>query len=395
MIRDPQVAPDPVSIAGWLLVMREAWWNTATSEDACNALAAHLEADELALALLDEAPVFVAGAEIVLTRIRRSVLLNARWPIYPRLTQALAQQAQLNGGAWPFDEEERVRLGRDACHPFQHAYTPPAPNSLADTNGFVHPTTRAVAQGYERWPYPQWRRVMAPAAPDRLPELVRRLDPGGPDILPLRATILIAGCGTGSEAAQVARDFPDATITAIDLSEASLAYARRQCAALGLPSIRFQRLDLHDVGSLNERFDTIFCSGVLHHLPDPEAGWTKLAGVLRAGGVMRIMLYARAARQWVTQARDRIADLAGRPLDDDLIRQVRRRFLDDPQDPRSLPVLHASAFATLAGTHDLLLHPREDGFDVPRIARSLARLKLRLLTFFPAQWDPKLGIHVT
>jgi len=193
--------------------------------------------------------------------------------------------------------------------------------------------------------------------------------------------MLIAGCGTGSEAAQIALEYPDAAITAIDISETSLNYARRQCAAIGLERIRFVKLDLHKVSELKQQFDAIFCSGVLHHLPDPERGWAELAGVLRPGGVMRIMLYSRAGRAGIAEARSLIRDLAAQPIDDDVLREVRRRFLERVQDPRTWPAISASAFATLAGTHDLLLHRREDPFDVPRIGQALLRLRLRLLTF--------------
>ena len=38
-------------------------------------------------------------------------------------------------------------------------------------------------------------------------------------------------------------------------------------------------------------------------------------------------------------------------------------------------------FATLAGTHDLLLHSHEDPFDLPRIERALSQVGLRMLSF--------------
>ena len=46
--------------------------------------------------------------------------------------------------------------------------------------------------------------------------------------------ILIAGCGTGLHSIDSALRFPRAHILAIDLSRASLAYARRKSCALGL-----------------------------------------------------------------------------------------------------------------------------------------------------------------
>jgi 2-polyprenyl-3-methyl-5-hydroxy-6-metoxy-1,4-benzoquinol methylase len=47
-------------------------------------------------------------------------------------------------------------------------------------------------------------------------------------------------------------------------------------------------LDLHKISELGQQFDAIYCSGVLHHLPDPEQGWAALTAVLRTGGVIRI-----------------------------------------------------------------------------------------------------------
>jgi SAM-dependent methyltransferase len=384
LLRDKDIAPEYLSVAGWLLVVREAWWTIAAGDSECARLAAGLERDTLALALLRETPVHYRDAERVLTRLRRWLLFSNSGNHYPRLVEALAAQADLNGGAWPFRDDEREKLAEVPAHPLFAAYLPLRPAATASRAAeFADPVTAAVAQGYESWPYPSWRRVMAVAAKQLLPDEIRRLDPGGPDCLPVNARILIAGCGTGKEAAQVTLKYPDAAITAIDMSEASLAYAKERWVALGLREIKFVRLDLHKVSELNERFDAIFCSGVLHHLPDPERGWAALAKVLRPGGVMRIMLYSKMAHTLGERAKMLARDLAAGPIDDDAVRAVRQRFLDNPPDELTRSVVDNSTFSTLGGTHDLLLHAREDFFDVPRIVRALERLRLRLLCFVP------------
>src|SRR5262249_27928492 len=127
-------------------------------------------------------------------------------------------------------------------------------------------------------------------------------------------------------------------------------------------------------------FDTIYCSGVLHHLPDPERGWAALSAVLRPGGVMRIMVYSRVARLWVAAARALIRDLTPGLVKDDMLRRVRQRLMDRSAFLQS--VIDSRDFSTLAGTHDLLLHPHADPFDISRISRALDRLGLRLLSFF-------------
>jgi SAM-dependent methyltransferase len=232
-----------------------------------------------------------------------------------------------------------------------------------------------VARQYETWPYPEWSRITLPE-PTTLPRVVAPLDPGGA-ALPEAAELLIAGCGTGREAATAALRYPDARVTAIDVSEASLDYARARCGSLG---IDFRRLDLRQVEALGRNFDAIFCSGVLHHLPDPEAGWRALTKVVKPGGVMRVLLYSRLGRLKIGAAKAMIADLLGGTEDDRLLRAVRRRLLE------KAPGLLADMrdFYTLAGVHDLLLNRHEDPFDIPRIQRALDDLGLRLLTInFP------------
>jgi SAM-dependent methyltransferase len=241
---------------------------------------------------------------------------------------------------------------------------------------FADPVTRQVALQYRAWPYPSWSRL-TPPRPTTIPSFMAKLDNGRRSNLPVAAEILVAGCGTGREAAIAALHFPDSNVTAIDISEASLAYAEARCRALGLDRIDFRLLDLHRAGELDRRFDFITSSGVLHHLPDPEAGWAKLAAVLKPGGGMHVMVYSKVGRLKVRAAQSLIEDLRDRRVDDDLLREVRRRLI------RRAPQLMVGSgdYYTLAGIHDLLLHPHEDPFDVPRIVRAIEALGLELLAF--------------
>ncbi len=383
LLQDRDVDPRYVSGAGWTLIQRETAWEIAVEDGRLDALATDLADNELALTLLRETPVCQRGAERVLTGVRRWLLVSGRWRQHRALVDAMAAQTELNGGAWPFDESERALLDQAPGLLIAAAYLPvhdetptPAP-TLREADS---PTARAVAGGYERWPYPTWRRVMA-QTPRSLTDEIRAIDPEGPDLGRDGGDILVAGCGTGKEAANVALKFPHAAVTAIDVSEASLLYARRQSEASGVLNCRFLALDLHDISALNDQFDVIYCSGVLHHLADPEAGWAALAAVLRPGGVMKIMIYSRIARLWVAAARTLIPDLAAEPVTDDVLRRVRQRLLDRTDVQSAQQVANSYDFSTLAGTHDLLLHPHEDPFDVSRISRAMAALNLRLLEF--------------
>ena len=370
LLIDPKVDPIPISSGGWHIFLADEKLPTGTE-----ALAAWTEDAPLALRLLEQAPVAWLDAEIALTGLRRWLLLSGRWGDFPRLVEALRAQAMLNGGAWLRDESEQAALDAAPDTAIAAAYSPP-PRSAMQALSFTNPVTRAVADQYRAWPYPAWSRVTPPRA-TTLPARITELDGGRPSGLPVAADILIAGCGTGRETALTAFRYPDARVVAIDFSETSLDYAQERCAAAGISNVELRLLDLHRIADLCLSFDFIACSGVLHHLPDPEAGWAALAAVLKPGGVMQVMVYSTAARLRIRAARQHVSDLLERPIDDHLLRAVRRRLIE--QAPAML--WDAFDFYTLAGVHDLILHRHEDPFDVTRIMRAIDSLGLELVAF--------------
>jgi SAM-dependent methyltransferase len=369
LLLDPDIGPDQIAPAGWTLVRLGP---PGPSVDNLEEAAGRLENDGLALALLSQAYVSSLPVELAVTAIRRWLLLSEQWPKFPRLTGALIAQAALNGGAWLFDAEESEALARAGNHRFAAAYLPD-PIAVRGGAKFPNRTIDAVATQYCRWPYPAWSRLTIPKA-TTVPDVVERLDGGAPCDLAVKAELLVAGCGTGWEAAYYARRFPDARITAIDVSASSLAIAAERCAGLG---IEFRLLDLNQVSSLGRKFDLVICSGVLHHLPDPEAGWAELAKIVKPGGVMKVMLYSRVAWLRVEAAKARIADLRKQQVDDDVLRAARRRLIDEA--PQLVQGFYD--FFYLAGVHDFLFNYQVDCFDVPRIARALSDFRLELLAF--------------
>jgi 2-polyprenyl-3-methyl-5-hydroxy-6-metoxy-1,4-benzoquinol methylase len=382
LLTDQKVEPNFINVAGWRLTLRGHPFPVDADDIALETLITELEDDELALALLRESPVGFAPAERLLSRLRRWLLLSGRWLQHPAMVGALKSQASLNGGAWSFDEFEQALLDDQDCSPMIAAYLPlRQPRNAAIGANSRDPVTRAVTAQYEGWPYPSWTRITVGEV-RRLPDVIATMDADLAKALPVEASMLIAGCGTGRHAASIALHYPDATITAIDVSEASLEYAYRQCAALGVANVRFLNLDLHDVADLGERFHAVHCAGVLHHLPDPERGLQILADVLHPGGVMHIMVYNRYQRLMIRGARAFLtSDLLQEPVSDDLLRRARQRFLQQPEHPAAAYVMNSPDFATLAGTHDLLLHRHEDPFDIGRIERALDRAGLRILSF--------------
>jgi SAM-dependent methyltransferase len=178
--------------------------------------------------------------------------------------------------------------------------------------------------------------------------------------------LLIAGCGTGQQVLDVAQTIVGTRTLAIDLSLSSLCYAKRQTEALGISNIEFGQADILQLGTLGRSFDVIDCGGVLHHLGDPEAGWSVLVSLLRPNGFMRIALYSELAREHIVAARKLIADRGiGRTADD--IRRFRQELLANPDTSLANQIMTNIDFFGTSMCRDLLFHVQEHRFTVPRI----------------------------
>jgi SAM-dependent methyltransferase len=112
---------------------------------------------------------------------------------------------------------------------------------------------------------------------------------------PPNREILVAGCGT-SQAAMYALREPDAHVTAIDISQTSLDHTRDLQRKYDLRNLGLQQLAIEQVSKLGKTFDHIVCTGVLHHLADPDIGLRSLRNALAPNGAMHLMVYAKYGR---------------------------------------------------------------------------------------------------
>ncbi|KZR66017.1 class I SAM-dependent methyltransferase [Prochlorococcus sp. MIT 1306] len=182
---------------------------------------------------------------------------------------------------------------------------------------------------------------------------------------------LIAGCGTGSQVISASR-YKNALITAIDLSSKSLAYAMRKAEEYGMENISFKMIDLIDIAKLNENFDIIECSGVLHHMAEPEKGLSELNAQLKPGGYIKLGLYSEVARQDIVKARHQVKQL-GLKSTADGIREFRKKVLQGEfKELTNLPSLGAD-FYSLSECRDLCFHVQEHRFTTESLQKLLHR----------------------
>ena len=225
-----------------------------------------------------------------------------------------------------------------------------------------------VQSQYEEFPYPRWDGYSKPERPQ------------DSKFWGKKAKILNAGCGTGHEAVDLAIRYPDADITAVDLSLSSLSYAKMKAKQYGIPNISFNHGDILKLGDLDQKFDFIASSGVLHHMEDPMAGWTVLNGLLKDDGQMRIALYSKHARYAVTESRNVIAE-KNLKSDAKSIKEFRRNLKDHVSKKSYEALIGYRDFYTLSECRDLLFHVQEHQFDIPQIKECLDKLDLEFKGF--------------
>jgi SAM-dependent methyltransferase/Flp pilus assembly protein TadD len=242
------------------------------------------------------------------------------------------------------------------------------------------PVSVEVRAQYEDNPYPRWA-VVSPTAPEKsIAAHLRGLFPQAPlreTTEPAAPDILVAGCGTGQQPIGTAQRFPAARVLAIDLSLASLAYAKRKSDAAGV-RIDYAQADILELPA-DRSFDMIESSGVLHHLAEPLRGWAKLTSLLKPGGFMRIGLYSETGRQNVVALRE-LLTARGYGASADDIRRCRQEVIS-ANDPRFLTIVHSPDFCSVSACRDLLFHVQEHRLTLPQIAKFLAENGLTLLGF--------------
>ena len=390
-------------------------------------IGAGLARDTLLLALLERVLLPDRWLETELTVARRFLLetaLDGRTPsdAAARFSAAMAEQSLLNGWMWAETEAETenvARLARDlasadmfgyrhvvlgmyrlltdlpgvdalaerAKAPWRDAATalvlaPLEEARLAQAMPTIalgdRPETEAVMRQYSDFPYPRWT-----ASPRRRPrsiqETAQALFPHAD--LPAwprgRIDVLIAGCGTGKHAADVASRFRSAKVLGVDLSRPALGYAARMLKQA--PDVTFAQADIMALGDWERRFDHIESVGVLHHLADPFEGWRILTGLLKPGGSMRVGFYSRRGREHIRTAREamRAAGFSGET--DASLRAARAHILAAPNDDPVTAAAGELDFYAASGARDFLFHAQEAEYRPAELAELVERLGLRVL----------------
>jgi SAM-dependent methyltransferase len=247
---------------------------------------------------------------------------------------------------------------------------------------------------YESHPYP------APITNlDRHRELYRNPDRRRAQSLLLWPTetpradreILVAGCGTSQAAAYALRE-PHARVTAIDISETSLRHTRDLQHKYGLRNLELHRLAIEEVGKLGQMFDQIVCTGVLHHLSDPDTGLRSLRSVLARDGAVHVMVYAKYGRTGIYMMQEYCRLLGVGATEAELRNLGATIGALSADHPIAGVARRTKDFTYPSALADALLHPQDRAYTVPEIYAWLERCGLSFGRWFEqAPYLPQCG----
>lgn len=239
---------------------------------------------------------------------------------------------------------------------------------------------KAVAAQYEAWVYPRPIMDMAEAIatgtssdgsdPARIRRKLwpRQVEPDDLDIL-------VAGCGS-NQAASLAMTNPGSRVVGIDLSTASLAHEQYLKQKHDLHNIELRQLTLEEAASLDQSFDLIISTGVLHHLPDPVAGLRALGDVLRPHGVISLMLYGEYPRVGVHMLQE-VFRVVGLQQDADGVATVRHTLDHVTPGWHHVATYRDRDRGFDAGLVDTYLHARERAYTVADVFALVAESGLK------------------
>jgi SAM-dependent methyltransferase len=148
---------------------------------------------------------------------------------------------------------------------------------------------------YDAWRYDQESHI---------PDCLDQIDWRGKRVLEI-------GLGQGAESEQLIRR--GARWSGLDLTQESVDRVGARLTIRDLPYVDLRRGSALDIPWDDDSFDIVFSHGVLHHIPAIRAAQAEIWRVLRPGGTLIAMLYARHSLNYQVSIRviRRLALLGG------------------------------------------------------------------------------------
>ena len=205
-------------------------------------------------------------------------------------------------------------------------------------------------------------------------------------------SILIAGCGT-SQAAKHAMRWPAAQVTGIDFSVTSVRSTEELKRKYNLDNLQVRQLPIERVDDLKMSFDQIICTGVLHHLADPDAGLSALRNVLKPDGAMHLMVYAPYGRTGIYMLQEFCRRIGIHANDEGIRDLIATLKALPPRHPLANLLREVPDLRQEAALADALLHPQDRAYSVPQLFEFIEKAGLTFGRWLKqAPYTPHCGV---
>ncbi|TGC07451.1 class I SAM-dependent methyltransferase [Methanolobus halotolerans] len=106
------------------------------------------------------------------------------------------------------------------------------------------------------------------------------------EVIPLirGSNILDVGCGLGAASMEIAKQHPSASVLGIDIQKGMIRQCRLNADIYNIDNVRFEATSVYKLPYESNKFDTVTCFFMLHHLDDIPRALEEIKRVLADGG---------------------------------------------------------------------------------------------------------------
>ncbi len=187
--------------------------------------------------------------------------------------------------------------------------------------------------------------------------------------------VLVAGGGTGDSTVWIAKqlmEYPKAEVVYIDFSKTSMDIAKKRAAYHGITNITWIEDSILNIPDLKlGKFDFFQCSGVLHHLENPDLGIKILSDITKENGGGHIMVYAQYGRTGVYQIQE-LLRRTGKGIDnrqEEVVSawEVINSLPSTNWFNRGADLLSDHKMFGDIGLYDMFLHKQDRAYTIPQL----------------------------
>ena len=195
-----------------------------------------------------------------------------------------------------------------------------------------------------------------------------------------KLNILVAGCSS-DQAAIIARCNPMHQILGVDISKNSIAHQNKLKIKHNINNLKLINDDFRNI-NVDEKFDYIITTGVIHHLDDPSTALHFFYLNLKEDGVINLMIYGDKKTHSLNQIKRIFKDikLKKKKKSIDIVKNTIKGL--NPNHPAKIFSNSVNDINYDSGIIDLALHKKEKFYEINELITMLTQNDLLIKNFF-------------